>query len=547
MIFLTLSRRLAAITTMVRGLPRIFRFWISSFWCKSKPSSHLNCSMKPTRWTSTRRDPSHTISQGLHQYFELDPDLGHSFMEDKGRRSIYAPPSNDVVLSFVLAWNEARTSARLAMESRQEQLLRSILRQRYARNFIVKTQEFLRVRKSARERELALSRENRNQVHALQSMEEVGSPKELPSISSQDSQAIVAIPTQFPALGSDFTCDCWESYYVDMPRLLARFIKTFGLFEIQARCLVESVLPTLLLVRRENKHCLLVTKFETTYSFFETRDCHQTSSKENWINDHQACLVLRVRLEQEEAARVLDWNGSNVYFRDVSELVVDQHAHSAFVTTLHPVPATSADMVLSNGVLLSRSDKAAQRRARRADNKELRKAGIKPKRVQLPIRYRGLTTQEYHEVRTREKQEFQEYFETNGIKGLPQAVKEYLKYGTGHEWWENIHVWAIDRPEFASTSLKKLNGFLQSLGCPFPLEIRPGKIEKVLAARAKYNASRSTQIQAASARTFVKGKGKMASVSESKWVKTIEAEREVASRRGWADYEDDDLGDLPIF
>jgi len=357
----------------------------------------------------------------------------------------------------------------------------------------------------------------------------------------------IQTPTKFPVLGSDFTCDCWESYFIDPTPVLRRFLHTFGKFEVKCRCLLESNLPTLLLVRVENKFCLLVTRFEDTYSFFQTKDCHQSDSKTNWIADHQASLVLRIRLENGEIPQVLDRYNSDNYFRDLTEFVVDQHAHSSFVTTIHPAPTPSPDWVVSNGVAMARDAKCAQRRERRANNKELRRQGLKIKKVQLPIRYRGLTTQEYHELRLREQEEFTLEFEQRGMSMLPQAVKEYLKYGTGHEWWENLHVWSIDRPAFALKSLDKLNNFLRSLGCPFPLSIRPGKVKVIIAAREKYNLARSIQQSAAKSRVLVKGKGLVPISAMANYETDNKRDRELANRRGWADMDDDDLGDLPVF
>lgn len=510
----------------IRRLLSWFSKSLSSIWCKSE--KRLGSKMK---WTPSKKSSERLAMRGLQQYFDYTIPLSQTFMFDKGRPYIVEAPSNEVVLGFVLAWNISRINARSRLQIIREKII--------ARKTISTWRRVVSKRTQIRE-----SRESR-----LENVSKKSGTNHESFLGSKEriNQDIVSrsVPTQFPVLGSIETCDCWDCHHEDIGRPLSRFLKTYALFPFNTMALVKSVVPTLLLRRRDNSDNILVTRVNNTFSFYQAKDCHQTSSYNNWIVDHAGLLILRVVLDSLDDATVIesrDWE--NKFFRNHEDLLEERHAHSKFVGDMHPTMPTGEDIVMSRSENMTRDEKCRLRRERRANNRELRMRGEKPKKIQLPLRYRGLTTQEYHELRLRESESFLEEFKLRGFKSLPQSVKNYLKSGTGSEWWENIHAWYIDRPDFALKSLDKLNKFLMSIGLPYALPLNPNKVETIRKARERNKELQTKQRLAAAASLACR----MVGPTKTTKFERLSAETGdfslTSGNTPWAEVDDDSLPDL---
>jgi len=195
---------------------------------------------------------------------------------------------------------------------------------------------------------------------------------------------------------------------------------------------------------------------------------------------------------------------------------------------------------------MSAAEKSARRSAERKQKKIDRANGIKTKKYQVPLRYQGLTTMEYREVLLREEEDHKEWLNERGNSALPQLVREFLKSQVGRDQWLQIHNFASSRPDLADNRLKKLNEYLKQLGLKYPLEIKQGLVDSLLAERKKREQARQAQLDASSKRVGTK---KLAS---SGFNRKIEEElaswKETVSRQSsWANDDEDDIGPLPTW
>jgi len=161
-----------------------------------------------------------------------------------------------------------------------------------------------------------------------------------------------------------------------------------------------------------------------------------------------------------------------------------------------------------------------------------------------PARYQGLTTQEYHEMVLREKEDYEEWLSEKGNDALPQSVRLCLKSDSGRAQWLSVHNFAIDKLPMAIVQLKKMNDYLKTLGLKYPLELKDGLIDKLKRDREKQTLARQRQLEASSKRV---GSKKLAS---SGFDKKIAAEmaswKESAFAGNWDSPEfEDGPGPLP--
>nr|WMI40064.1 MAG: hypothetical protein [Rhizoctonia cerealis hypovirus] len=366
--------------------------------------------------------------------------------------------------------------------------------------------------------------------------------------------------TAFPRLGLENIdgCDCWlpdPSMPLEIPLALIQFIfgklyRTFKPYKLLA--------PNLYMVKQNyNSFNIIIQKYDNNYFVFQANDCHLKEGEPDVKTGHSFKEVIVIR-ENKNNFLVLKYL-PNDFTLDLSSLVTDQHNHlrlvRSFVNPIKESPQysspdeTSDDLVYVGDTLMTRSEKQALRRERRAKASNLRKAGLPvPKGWQVPVEYKGLTTQEYHEMRRRRKEEIAEWIEEKGNKALPQAVREWLKSISGADQWHMIHQHAVTRPEFAQKELNKVNSFLKTIGLVVPLTLNPNLINQKRKILDKYNENRTKQIIARQQRVDP------SELAQRHWQehisKQLQKERtlftreHVTSSSSWADDDSDDLPDL---
>nr|WMI40056.1 MAG: hypothetical protein [Rhizoctonia cerealis hypovirus] len=366
--------------------------------------------------------------------------------------------------------------------------------------------------------------------------------------------------TAFPRLGLENIdgCDCWlpdPSTHFEIPTPLLQFIfgKTLKTLKPYKILLQHSHM----IKQQFNGLNLIIQKHDDTYFLFQANDCHLIEGEPNPKIGHsfKELVVIRSNYNEFLVLKYLP----NDFTLDLSSLVTDQHNHLRLVRSfVNPVEYSphhikpngqTEDMVYVGDTLMTRTEKQNLRRERRAQASQLRKAGLPvPKGWQVPIEYKGLTTQEYHEMRRRRKEEISEWIEEKGNRALPQLVREWLKSISGADQWNIIHQHAVNRPEFAQKELDKVNLYLKTLGLLVPLKLNPNLIDQKRKILQKYNENRTKQILAAQQRAS------SSELAQQHWQnqvsKRLEKERALFTREhatstsNWADDNSDDLPDL---
>nr|WMI40048.1 MAG: hypothetical protein [Rhizoctonia cerealis hypovirus] len=366
--------------------------------------------------------------------------------------------------------------------------------------------------------------------------------------------------TAFPRLGLENVdgCECWlpdPSTAFDLPVTLLQFLfgKTFKTLKPY-----KILLKDMYMIKYQfNSKNFIIQKYQENYFVFEANNCHLIEGESDPKIGHSFKELVVVRADRNSYL-VLKYLPNN-FTLDLSSLVTDQHNHlrlvRSFVNPVKIIPTvvdndvSSNDMVYVGDTLMTREEKKALRRSRRANASKLRREGLPvPKGWQVPIEYKGLTTQEYHEMRRRRKEEMTQWIEERGHKALPQNVKEWMKSISGADQWHMVHQHAVTRPEFAQKELDKINSYLETIGLIVPLNLNPNLIEQKRKILQRYNENRDRQLLATQMRASP------SELAQRHWQthisKQLENERSLFTREhktsstSWADDDSTDLPDL---
>lgn len=377
--------------------------------------------------------------------------------------------------------------------------------------------------------------------------------------------------TAFPRLGHEDIdgCDCWlpdPSTDDSLPKHLLNIL--FGVHPPNFLHLLGGALWFWQTGKREN---VVIEKLDATFIVYVATDCHLVEGEVDRKIGHSFSEYAMIR-QQKGSYKVLSFR-DHVFFQDLSDFVEDQHLHASLIRSIvRPTPMRAQasqeastfvqgpsganisrrddEMVERQGVMMTRAQKREMRKATRAENSALRAQGIKPvKSFQVPLRFRGLTTQEYHEMVAREKDEMLEAIGDRGWKALPQAVKEYLKSKSGSERWNQIHNFAVTDRHKAENALKKLNILLRMDGLVYDLTLNENIIESMRKKQQRARELRDQQVASADTRLPKQLRAQAKHFGE--------ADRPAVAYSGpgkaWADYDDgddslpslDDFGRVP--
>jgi len=312
------------------------------------------------------------------------------------------------------------------------------------------------------------------------------------------------------------------------------------------------------LLKCHNGINVVVQKVHDTFVVSTATDCHLVENEPDRALGHsmQEKIMVRFHRGAFEVISYTPVSGIN----DLSDLVIDQHVHSSMVRSVLPKPTLRRDsselipdnnkdqeLVLMGDKVLTRGEKALARAERKRENKARRDRGEKPARWRPPKRFQGMTTQEYHEARTRETEELSEWVDSQGMRAHPQPVREWLKSPGGSQQWNDLHNYAVSRPDFAQSQLAKLNSFLRATcGLKIDLHLNENRIQAMRAKINQANMNRQKQLEASGSRTLetMRGTSTKGQVARAG---LEEAYRESARNFTWADDMDDGLPDLPSF
>jgi hypothetical protein len=277
--------------------------------------------------------------------------------------------------------------------------------------------------------------------------------------------------TAFPRLGHEDVdgCDCWlpdPSRQLLVPKPIQKlFIRTTS-FELLmgGNCWLVG--------RAQNQSAWTLESFEDTWIFSELKDCHLMEGSPDRRSGHHAIDHVMLRLVHGDVI-VIKFN-ENPHTYDLTDFVQDQHLHVQLVKSFiapqsHPSALNSKvlnneDLVYLRDELMTRGEKIKLRKERKKLSKEAGAQGVKIKKIQIPLRFRNLTTQEYHEAVRREQEDVAEWIQKQGKKAYPQWVKEWLNSPAGSAKWNQIHNFAVTQPELAVTQLAKINKILHNQG-----------------------------------------------------------------------------------
>jgi hypothetical protein len=335
---------------------------------------------------------------------------------------------------------------------------------------------------------------------------------------SRDQTTKVIINTAFPRLGKEDIdgCDCLlpdPSRNISILKYLLTIV--FGKHNYVPVLLVADF-NTWLIKKNHNGQNLFCISYEGFYRFYSGTDCHLVEGEPTLYHGHNLSLLTTIRVHTNEFKII--YYCKNSFTQDLSDSITDEHlAHltnNSFIvpprqntiayispTTTSSVPpnevgARHLELVERNGVIMTREQKIAARKADRQHRASQRASGVKVVKSQLPIRFRGLTTQEYHEMVARESDDAKAHFEEVGKHGLPQRVKEYLHSDLGTRLWNQTHAFAVDRPDLARSQLDKFNTHLKYLGLTFYMDFNLNLIEKLRKEKQLRIALQQKQIEA---------------------------------------------------
>jgi hypothetical protein len=324
--------------------------------------------------------------------------------------------------------------------------------------------------------------------------------------------------TAFPRLGKEHIdgCDCLlpdPSRKVPLLNYLVTIV--FGKHNYTPVLLVADY-NTWLIKKNHNGHNLFCISYEGFYRFYSGTDCHLVEGEPTLYHGHNLSLLTTIRVHTNEFKII--YYCKNNFTQDLSDSVTDEHlAHltnNSFIvpprqkSIAHVSPTITSsvlpdevktrhlELVERNGVIMTREQKIAARKADRQYRALQRASGVKVAKSQLPIRFRGLTTQEYHEMVAREAEDAKAHFEAVGKHGLPQRVKEYLHSELGTRLWNQTHAFAVDRPDLAKSQLDKFNAHLKYLGLNFYMDFNLNLIEKMRKEKQLKIALQQKQIEA---------------------------------------------------
>lgn len=358
--------------------------------------------------------------------------------------------------------------------------------------------------------------------------------------------------TAFPRLGFEHldACDCWlPDPSRDMPFPRQIMLLLFGKSLLQPVLLLNE--KAWLLKRVPNGTNIVCKLYDDTFFIYEAKDCHLVEGQV--CRDKGHLFIEKTVIRNQQGFNVIKHTHSD-YLHDLSDLLVDQHAHVATVRTfIQPIsqsisgPSTiiedSKPIVWKyrGDTRMPAEEKARQRRERRKLAKTARANGVKPERWQVPIRFKGLTTMEYHEAVRREQDDLVEWLQQQGRKALPQSVREWLSSPSGSKQWHDVHAYAVLRPEFAQSQLDKINKYLMTIGLRVPLTINPNIVANMTKQKKRQEALREAQLIAT---------GKRPSHFELAHNKKIRDDLDIVLEGrsetlqkpgGWADETDDDM------
>jgi len=223
----------------------------------------------------------------------------------------------------------------------------------------------------------------------------------------------------------------------------------------------------------------------------------------------------------------------------VNDLISEaEHFHLDYDRELKTV--LDDDLVELQGIMVPRETKRFYRALRRQLDKHRRLAGIpKRQKVRIPDHLRNLTTQEYREVVLREQEELIDWFAERKQAALSQEAKAWYKSPYGTQWRWRVIKLALEDRVMAEQEWVRFTTHLARYDCPhakflpFPND---QVIDRARAQKAKRMALRAKQIEASDARSFVAGKGLIASNHHEAAVRKVHV-------NSWADDQDDDFLD----
>jgi len=371
----------------------------------------------------------------------------------------------------------------------------------------------------------------------------------------------------FPKIGDDnWGCDCWLPDPANDSSIPSNIIKLLYLDSPPPPRKLLGSIPSWRIHYATSNTVHVVTHWNNLWSVHIATDCHLSSEATRSLG-HQyrervvvrdnhgdlvvlACLAtdfLRL-LPVDDDQHLLVANMRS--FVAPPSLPIQQQVHAS-------ITSNPEDIVTRQGIAMSRQEKASLRSIARREAKEAKRLGVveKKKKFQVPLRFRGLTTQEYHEAIKREHDDLVAWVNSQGRRAQPQAVQEYLKSPGGHEIWYKIHNFAVTREELATQQLAKLNLTLRKYyGLIVDLQLSPHLVEKIRNQQERMRELRDRQLSAAALRPSKYGRAHNQS-------QTAQIEREIQAFRAgavassshsgakmWADYEEEDeLPDIPTW
>jgi len=361
--------------------------------------------------------------------------------------------------------------------------------------------------------------------------------------------------TAFPRLGHENVdgCDCWlpdPSRQALVPKPIQKlFIRTTS-FEllVGGHCWLVG--------RTQNQSAWIVESFEDTWTLSELKDCHLMEGSPDRRSGHHAIDRVMLRLSDGDVTVIKFKENPHTY--DLTDFVQDQHLHVQLIksfiapqshpSVLNPKVVNKEDLVYLRDDLMTRGEKIELRKERRKQSKEARAQGVKIKKIQIPLRFKNLTTQEYHEAVRREREDVAEWIQKQGKKAYPQWVKEWLNSPVGSAKWNQIHNFAVTQPELAETQLAKINKILHNQGEWIgDLILNQDLVTRM---RNKQTKHQSLQIKQLAAKSVVKSASEL---SREYWAnhtsKTLEevivSRNNIDKAGSWADQAfDDTLPDL---
>lgn len=331
-----------------------------------------------------------------------------------------------------------------------------------------------------------------------------------------------ALVTAFPRLGKEHLdgCDCWlidPSRTILLPRNLLQFC--FGRRTMTEPRLLVGSIPRWLLLQRPNQVAIILVRTLDTYTIYKCTDCHLQEGELSWQLGHSAEEILMVRVQSE--FKVL-FHRPNDFTLDHQEIQLDQHVHrslirgsngfSRFASTSTSAP--QPEMVLSNGVLMTRTEKVATRKARKKN---------KGSGIQTPYRFRALSTDEYHKA-VKDEIEF-----AKPLLGFPLSDQEVSVWIEAHSYYNTNNHLATScmikfRDVLAERGLPNICGFSEVLVKYLEEATNKGKTREKQKKEEKLKKNNPDRYRIR---------------------QQVLSDRAVATRTdGWADLEEDDLPGL---